>query len=235
MRILVIEDEALIAARIERMLKEILGSRLKYFAKAEDLEAGRKLLQENEIDLVLLDLNLNGENGFDVLKDFASRSFNTIIISAYRERAIEAFEYGVLDFVPKPFSRERLQLALERTHNTANATANALKFLSIRQKGQLRLIKIEDVMYFKGSDIYAEVHLSNGDMQLHDKTLEKLSQLLGSSFERIHKSFLVSSSQFDSIIYRNGNPVMRIKNGEELPIGRTRYADLKKKLLENQA
>jgi two-component system response regulator LytT len=232
MRILVIEDEMLIAARIERMVKEILGPGLKIFLRADDIETGKQLLNDNEIDLVLLDLNLNGEDGFEVLKDFTARAFNTIIISAYREKAIEAFEYGVLDFVPKPFDRDRLQLALERANNTAVPAITDLKFLSVRQKGQLRLIRMEDVIYFKGSDIYAEVYLINGESLLHDKTLEKLSQLLGNTFERIHKSYLVCCAQFETISYQSGSPMMKLKNGEELPIGRTRYAELKKKLLD---
>jgi two-component system, LytTR family, response regulator LytT len=230
MRVLIIEDEALIASRIERMVKDILGAALNLFARVEDLEASRSFLNNNEIDLVLLDLNLNGENGFAILRDFSSRAFHTIIISAYKDKALEAFEYGVLDFVAKPFDRARLELALGRAMGTTLGKAD-LKLLHIRQKGQIRLVSIDEVLYFKGADIYSEVYLINGEILLHDKSLEKLSQLLTDSFQRIHKSYLVAIKLLDRIILRSGGSIMiRLKNGTELPVGRTRYAALKKKL-----
>ena len=73
-------------------------------------------IENNSLDLVLLDLNLNGDNGFDLLTTAVSESFHTIVISAYKDQAITAFEYGILDFVPKPFNRDRLEQAFDRDH-----------------------------------------------------------------------------------------------------------------------
>lgn len=230
MRILVVEDEKLIATRIERMVRDIVGPALHLLVLVEELEAAKSYLMDNDVDVVLLDLNLNGEDGFAILKDFSARSFHTIIISAYKEKALEAFEYGVLDFVAKPFDYNRLALALGRAMGSEPVKTN-LKLVHVKQKGKIRLINIEEVYYFKGADIYTELYLHNGEILLHDKSLEKLSQLLTDTFERIHKSYLVALSQLDSIVFKTGGSAMvKLKNGTELPIGRTRYAALKERL-----
>ncbi|MFI5452234.1 LytR/AlgR family response regulator transcription factor [Pedobacter sp. UC225_61] len=229
MRILIIEDEVLIASRIQRMVKEIWASKVQSIVILEGIEEARSYLEKNEIDLLLLDLNLNGQNGFSMLEHFTAQAFHTIIISAHTEKAVEAFEYGVVDFVPKPFDRDRLSLALDRADGRP---AHGITVLAVRQKGVLRLVKSAEVRYFKGSDIYAEIHLKNGETLLYDKTLERLSYLLGDCFERIHKSFLVATSELDTLILKGGaSPMARLKNGELLPVGRTHYRELKKKIL----
>ena len=112
MNILIVEDESRIAKRIERMTRDIFGDTLQSLKHINTLHEALPFIENNSLDLVLLDLNLNGDNGFDLLTTAVSKSFHTIVISAYRDQAITAFEYGVLDFVPKPFNRERLGTSL---------------------------------------------------------------------------------------------------------------------------
>ena len=107
MRILIIEDEASVADRIERLTRQVLGTNIQRLAKRQTLSAGLHYLQNHPIDLLLLDLNLNGLNGFSILQELLSHSFQTIIVSANTDQALKAFEYGVLDFIPKPFTIER--------------------------------------------------------------------------------------------------------------------------------
>lgn len=88
-----VEDEPLIARRLERVLRE---------------EAAEGALSRGGVDIVFLDLNLNGRAGFDLVGDAAAGAFHTVVASALTERALEAFEVGVLDFMGKPFGAERV-------------------------------------------------------------------------------------------------------------------------------
>ena len=97
MKILIIEDEARIAKRVERMTKEFFLNTLQELTCVHSLTEGIEHIQNNQLDLLLLDLNLNGENGFDVLKNSVSEPFHTIIVSANKHQALTAFEYGVLE------------------------------------------------------------------------------------------------------------------------------------------
>lgn len=232
MKILIVEDEARIAKRIERMTHDIFGSSIRSLTHLNTLQEALEFIENNELDLVLLDLNLNGENGFDLLSKAVAESFHTIVISAYKDQAINAFEYGVLDFVPKPFNQGRLEQAFNRAITKGKTENEQIKVLAIKKRGLIQLIPIENVLYIKGAGVYSELFLADGSKELHDKSLEKLEQLLAPSFERIHKSYLVKMSEIKEIIVKSGSKYMaELKAGELIPIGRTRYKELKGKWL----
>ncbi|WP_117884169.1 LytR/AlgR family response regulator transcription factor [Aureibaculum luteum] len=232
MNILIVEDESRIAKRIERMTRDIFGNALKSLKHINTLQEALRYIENNALDIVLLDLNLNGDNGFDMLTTVVSESFHTIVISANKNQAITAFEYGVLDFVPKPFNRDRLQQAFNRAIKKEKTENNKIKLLAIKKRGRILLIPIEDVLYIKGAGVYTELFLANGKKELHDKSLEKLEQLLSHTFDRIHKSYLVKISEVKGIIIKPGSKYMaELKNATLIPIGRTKYKDIKAKWL----
>ncbi len=230
MHILIIEDETRIAKRIERMVKNFFSSSLDSLTRVDELNAALDFIENNHIDIVLLDLNLNGENGFDILAKAVSESFHTIIISAHKDRAISAFEYGVLDFVPKPFNQQRLEQAFNRVLLHEKTENRNIKFLGVKKKSGIQLIPVEELIYAKGAGSYTELFLKNGKKELHDKSLDKLAQLLPDTFERIHKSYLVKMTEVKEIVVESGSKYSAIlKNDKNLPIGRTKYKDIKAK------
>lgn len=213
------------------MTRQFFGDTLEQLIHSDSLPEGQACMDKQVFDLVLLDLNLNGSDGFEVLKRTASESFHTIIISAYKEKALVAFEYGVLDFVPKPFDQERLNQAFLRISVKERETSRGVKFLAVKKRGNISLVALNEVLYVKGAGIYSELHLKNGRTELHDKSLEKLAQLLPGQFKRIHKSYLVEVNEARKILVKPGGRYsFLLKKEEVLPIGRTRYKELKEEL-----
>jgi two-component system response regulator LytT len=232
MKILIIEDEARIARRLERMTRAFFENNLSDIAVCDSLQKGLSYLASNQPDLLLLDLNLNGENGFDVLETFVAGSFHTIIVSANTDKAITAFSYGVLDFVPKPFDEPRLTQAFKRLSADAAKNTNEIRYLAVKKTGQIQLIPVADIEFIKGAGIYTELHLPGGKTALHDKSLETLEQLLPLRFYRIHKSYIVPLQMAERIIIEPGGKYqLLLKNGEVLPVGRSRYKELKEKVI----
>lgn len=230
MRLLIIEDESRIAKRLERMAHNFFEDAT--IVLCDSLQKGIAYIENHEIDLLLLDLNLNGENGFELLESVVAKSFHTIIISAYADKAITAFEYGVLDFVPKPFNEDRLTQAFKRLTTNNKIPEQDLKFLAVKKSGTIKLIDIHHLHFIKGAGIYSELHLKNGTQELHDKSLESLAQVLPKSFERIHKSYLVSLELMEKIIIEPGSKYnLLLKTGIVLPIGRSKYKALKAKVI----
>lgn len=220
MRLVIVEDEARIARRIERMARTFFGPELEQLTSYESVTQGLHALETTPPDLLLLDPNLNGNHGFGLLESVSAAAFHTIIISAHADKASTAFAHGVLDFVPKPFAEERLHQAFARVTAT------------VKKQGNIVLLDIQDLLYIKGAGLYTGFYLRNGKKELHDKSLEKLEQLLPGSFERIHKSYLVPLPQAEKIIVQEGSSYqLLLKNGELLPIGRSRYKALRSKLL----
>lgn len=232
MNILIIEDEARIARRLERMTAEFFADKPTSIFVCDSLQKGVDKIGNQPPDLLLLDLNLNGDNGFEVLEHMVAASFHTVIVSANTDKAITAFAYGVLDFVPKPFDQERLFMALTRFISPVPKQDEGIKYLAVRRAGQVRLVSIAEVIYIKGAGIYTELHLKNGQKELHDKSLEHLQQLLPHRFERIHRSYLVNFEQVEKIFINPGTRYSAfLKTDEILPVGRSRYKELKNKII----
>lgn len=230
--ILIVEDEATIAERIRRLGIAILGRASFAFYIKENIHDAFAFIQNNNIDLLLLDLNLNGEDGFEILKKAVAYDFHTIIISAYDDQAIRAYEFGVLDFVSKPFGKDRLQLAFNRWLDQHSKARHFIKYISITSKGINRMIPLEDVLYIKGAGAYSELFLKNNTKVLHSKSLEKLQQLLPSTYERIHKSYIVDFQYIQRIIiYPGGRYEAELFNDVVLPVSRSRYKGLKKRMV----
>ncbi|HVU22586.1 MAG TPA: LytTR family DNA-binding domain-containing protein [Opitutus sp.] len=230
MRVMIVEDEPLLARRLERFCQELLGERLESVRTAGFFAEASARLDESPIDLLLLDLNLHGRDGMELLGRSVAESFHTIIVSANTEQALRAFEFGVIDFVPKPFSKERLAQALARVTDRDGRAAGAARFLAVKKYGKVELVEVDRVLYVEGAGAYAELVLEDGRRELHDKTLEKLHALLPAGFERIHKSFVVRWSAVKALHAREGSHYeAELRNGLRLPIGRARYKELREK------
>ncbi|HMQ60999.1 MAG TPA: LytTR family DNA-binding domain-containing protein [Flavilitoribacter sp.] len=230
MKLLIVEDEPIIARRIRRLSGLILGDRLEQITVFNSLEGGLSYLEKHEIDLLLLDLNLNGASGFDLLETMVAKPFHTIIISAYTDKAIRAFEYGVLDFVPKPFNQERLAQAFGRLQPGGRPFKGQARYLAVQKRGRHVLFEILDLAFIKGAGVYAELHFQNGSIEIHNKSLDALSRLLPDHFDRIHKSYIVNSTLVRELMAASGGKYTAVlKNGTELPISRQLYKELREK------
>ncbi|TNE29001.1 MAG: response regulator transcription factor [Alphaproteobacteria bacterium] len=228
-RILSLEDEPVIADRIRRLCAEFLGDRIKIHSNCDTVNEALRQAATGSYDLFLLDLNLHGEDGFELLRRSTSYSAQVIVISAYKDRALEAFDFGVTDFVAKPFAAERLKLALDRFDGKARRD-RAPSFLTFRSPGQTQVVDLGSVVFIAGADQYSEVHLADGNQKLHDKSLGQFERLLPDNYLRIHKSYIVRLDLIDCLEINEGSRYFVVlKTGQKLPVGRTRYSILREK------
>jgi len=231
MRVLIVEDERPTAEDIRDLVRADLGPRLSSIHILTTLHDALDYLSNHAIDVLLLDLNLNERDGFDILKQAVARSFHTIIISAYADRAVEAFEYGVLDFVLKPYNPQRLAAAFARLRSGSDLDTRALKYLSVRTFGNIEVIPLSDVIYFKGANVYSELHLRGGGVKVYDKSLKNLIKLLPRSYVRIHKSYIADIRGIRKIASHGGGRYeIELENGATLPLSRSRAQETKKRI-----
>lgn len=225
MNILIVEDENTVAARLKRLTEQIVGTDLNKVTLFHTLDDADDFLSTHTIDLLFLDLNLAGKDGFDLLNSAVAGSFHTIVVSAYAERAIEAFEFGVLDFVSKPFTKDRLEKALNRFKGSARQKGT--KYLAIKRRGIVECLSLDDVCYFQGSNIYSDVYMINGEQLLHDKPLNRLEQVLPEHFFRVHKSFIINENFITAFRQTGNNAEFEMKTGALIPISRSKIAQCK--------
>ncbi|MEM1356712.1 MAG: LytTR family DNA-binding domain-containing protein [Bacteroidota bacterium] len=237
MHLLITEDEASVARRLERLLKKMLGDQIASLQVAPSVSAARHYLQHQPVDLLFLDLNLNGEDGFTVLRQLLAEAGDVIVVSAYGNRALEAFEYGVLDFVPKPFSEARLRQALDRFQGSGQDVEHSLQKIPIRKQGRIVLVHVTDILFIQGADVYTTLYLrprpkNNKELatELSEKTLESLERLLPPNFARVHKSYIVDMNACREILIEGGGRYqLLLEDGRTIPLGRTRYRTIKER------
>lgn len=232
MRILIVEDEKVAARGLQRMVQDILGKEIGWIGWEASLDASRFALSEQPVDVLFLDLNLNGENGFELLQGAVAASFHTIVVSANEDQAIHAFEYGVLDFVPKPVSRERLEKAINRIKD-ADYSSKRAKYLPIRKPKGVSLIQLDDVSYFRGDGNYIEIRLKKGGLEYHRQTLDSLAKVLPPQFSRIHRSHIVDKRDVKCVISLGGGRYdVEMGDGVKLPLSRAYYKNFKNVIYE---
>jgi len=223
--VVIVEDEELIAQRLIRLVG-LAHTEAKVVGVANSVSDAMRLLARHTHSVVLLDLNLGGEDGFSLLRTAAAEGWRTIVVSAHVERAIEAFELGVVDFVPKPFTVERLQTAFQRARDrTPNSR---LRYLSAYFGTGTVLISLEDIVAIHGADDYSEVQTRDARRLLHKKTLQQLSEELPPPFVRIHRSHIVNL-RFVQQLRRTATAgyELSLTTGEPLPVGRQFLADVR--------
>ncbi|KAB1159380.1 response regulator [Tenacibaculum aiptasiae] len=222
MKVLIVEDITLVAYYIVDLTKKHLPN--SKITVSHSLKDAQYYIKEEIYDLLLLDLNLNGKSGFTLLKSVMAESFQTIIITANRENAVTAFDYGVLDFISKPIIETRFKAAIDRFLNNSSSYRENLKYLSIKVKNIIKLIDIENIEFIKACGNYSEISTNDNNKHLHDKNLEKLTKILPDSFIRIHRSYVVKKSKIKNIIKHGGGKYsIELNTGNTVALSRTIY------------
>jgi DNA-binding LytR/AlgR family response regulator len=216
MRIAIVEDEAVVARRLLRMVREILPAAT--LEVATTLSAARALLATRRPDVLLLDLNLCGRDGFALLTD-EEPPIPTVIVSAHADQALRAFDHGVVDFVAKPWTADRLRKALARA--TAGLAAEPVQSLAVRRGRQVRPVPVARLAFVRAAGDYAELHLADGTVHLHGASLSALEQTLPARFLRIHRSHLVDVERVRALRGQGGGGLaLEMEGGQRLPVGR---------------
>jgi DNA-binding LytR/AlgR family response regulator len=231
MKLLIVEDEPLLRQRLSRLCQEIVGPTFSAVAVGS-LAQAREALQDRAFDGLLLDLNVVGHDGFGLLLEAAAGAMHVIVVSGHGERALEAFELGVLDFVPKPFSRERLALALQRLEGLQVTGGRTLRHLAVWRARGVALVDIEQVACIAAIPEGSELHLQGGATELHAKPLDRLLPLLPAGFVRCHRTWIVNLAAVRLLHSSRGSRSwLELQDGREVPVGRSRLAALRERLL----
>jgi DNA-binding LytR/AlgR family response regulator len=219
MHVVILEDEAMVARRLARLTRDILGDALDSLHCVADLATAALHLQHHRDALLFLDLNLAGQDGFEVLRRALAEPFQTVIVSANTDRAIEAFELGVVDFVAKPFSVERLTKAIDRVRQ--GSRQEQARYLAVSLAGKVEMIPVASVVAIHGDDDYSNIEGIDGRRHLHKKTLTALECVLPPEFRRVHRSHIVNLQHVDRLLTLEGGArVIQLKNGTRVPVSR---------------
>ena len=218
---IIIDDEPLAQNVIKQYAKKLPD--LKIVESCDDAICAHKVLQEQDVDLLFLDINMPKLSGISFLKNLKNPPL-VIFTTAYSEYALEAYELNAIDYLKKPFSFERFCKAYYRAEEllqlkqkaatTSSASQVAEDFLFIKSNKKSVKVKYSSILYIEGLGDYIKIHLE-GDKLVTNLSMKKILTLLPTrQFYRIHKSYIISMDKIENL---EGNMVSI--NGNKLPIG----------------
>lgn len=232
MRIVIAEDDKLTARTFQHYCKEAFDPEPVAVKTFDALVPALYYIRENPIDLLILDINLRGESGFEILDFPEKEAFYTIVTSSDASNAVRSFDYGVLDFVAKPFTRDRFLAAIRRMQAALAARGPHKNSISIKKDGMLELVRYRDILYLQSEGNFTDIFCKNGRSERIRRTMDSLEADLSSDFFRSHRSCIVNLAEIRRI-ERGRNNTYRVIVGEhEVPLSRSRYAVLKQILVE---
>ncbi len=209
MRVLVVDDEAPARDRLHQLLDDLEG--FDYAGEAANGEQAIEFVAEHRPDIVLLDIRMPGIDGLETAHQMNALDEPPAVVftTAYDEYAVDAFEARAVGYVLKPVRRTRLEAALENASRLAAATLSQVaedtglsdkrQHVCARAQGKLKLIPIDEVLYFQADQKYVAAH-HEGGKSLIDDSLKSLEDEFGDRFVRIHRGTLVAVSRIESVV-----------------------------------
>jgi len=242
LRTLIIDDEAPARQRLRRLLSG--NHRVELIGEAVDGIKAVEMIEGMKPDLVLLDIQMPGLNGFEVIRALTKPPL-IIFVTAYDEFAIQAFEVNALDYLLKPFTKTRLDRAVERAYQESSGIADFssrinsllrtveeqqvyLDRIAVRTKGRILVIDANDIDWIDGKKGHIYIHIK-GQAYLANYTLDELeNRLRPEIFFRAHRSAIVNLTKAKELIpWFAGSYRVRLNRGIEIDLSRERVKKLR--------
>ncbi|ROI06670.1 DNA-binding response regulator [Chryseobacterium sp. G0240] len=186
---IIVDDEPLASALLENHISKI--DHLRLAGKADNAIEAYKILQNQNINLMFLDIQMPHLNGIDFLKSLPQKP-KTIFTTAYRDFAIEGFELEAVDYILKPITFERFFRSVERL--LRYETSSEENFIMFRTNGMYRKIMLSEIIYFESQGNDIKVILNTKEYFVSKTKITDLETVLAhKGFVRIHRSFIINS------------------------------------------
>jgi len=195
-KILIVDDEELARARLQRMLGTLEYSQIQ---EASDADEAIEMFKKEHFDLVFLDINMPKITGLELgyeLK-YINPDVSIIFQTAYEEHALKAFDIGAVAYLVKPYSIEQLKQALERI-KVQKVTDEDLRLLSKLGDNYL-LLKPEEIHYVKADLSEVMIRTAKGFSYYGQKISDLYSRLEPFGFVKIHRSYLINTNEIKEI------------------------------------
>ena len=242
--VLIVDDEPPARAKLKRFLEPLEDFAV--VAEADSVAGALEALRRHAPALLYLDIQLGAQNGFAVLDgldgEFAP---HVVFTTAYAEYAVQAFEVQALDYLLKPFDRDRFLVSVARVREVLAESdrgdleermrrllaglpgrAAPLRQVAIRERGRVILLDVQDIESVSAAGNYVEVHAGGRAHLLREPLTRFAAQLDAGEFIRVHRSHLVRMAAIAELSpLFSGDYELTLKSGTRLPMSR-RYKAL---------
>nr|WP_295930612.1 LytTR family DNA-binding domain-containing protein [uncultured Dyadobacter sp.] len=228
MNCLVIDDNIIARTTLKQLVKQ--DRDLVLAGECENaMDAYRKIMDE-PVDLLLLDIEMEGMTGIELVKSLGSKNPVIIFTTSKKEYAAEAFELNVADYITKPVTAARFLQAVEKAKEIHRSKRQEVKieedaFLFIRDSSIVRRLKIDEILYAEAMGDYVKLYTAEKFYSVHSSLKEVEGKLPDSKFLRVHRSFIVQVGKIDTM--EGGTLII---NRKMVPVADTYRAALNRRL-----
>lgn len=248
MKAIIIDDEPkgrnLLREMMEREFPDI-----NIVALAANANEGIRMIRQHEPDVIFLDINMPGMNGFEMLQKLQPAKFETVFITAYDQFAIKAFRYHAFDYLLKPIDSEELSLCISRLKENKRITESDARLESLVQQihhpdlipdritvhsmNGITVIPVAGIFYIEAAGAYSIIYSKDQDKIISSVNLKEYEDLLTErGFFRAHNSFLINMAQVKKFLKEDGGSII-MSNGSRVILSKRRREEFLR-LLENK-
>lgn len=237
---LVVDDEPIARRAIVRLLDA--DTQIEVLGECGDGASAVEAIRNQSPDLVFLDIQMPAMTGLDVIAAIgAQRMPATIFVTAYEQYAVRAFEANAVDYLVKPFSRERFATTLQRAKSRLSAAGDAqarilqaleslrqrdeyLERIAVRVDEHVIFVAVDDIVWIKANRNTVQIHLADRIHELRETMAALAARLDPRRFARVHRSAIVNVRRVRTIHpWFNGHHVVTMDNGQQLRMSRYQH------------
>ena len=240
-KVIIIDDEPLARAVVKEYLQDY--DQLQLVAECNDGFEGVKAIAQYQPQLIFLDIQMPKINGFEML-ELIEQPPAIIFTTAFDAYALRAFETHAIDYLLKPFSKERFNKAVDKSLSqfgsdnqpqnikslpeNIHASPAQNERVVVKTAGKIKIISIHDIQYMEAADDYVKIYTKDGCF-LKNKTMSYFNDALDTSqFVRTHRSYMINVQEVTRIEpYEKESWLAILRSGSSVPVSKTGYAKLK--------
>lgn len=238
-------DDELDSLEVMQILLKTHCPQIELVASVTSVDQGLSVIKERVVDLVFLDIEMPGKNGFEFLDALQNQTFQVVMVTGYESYAIKAIKYAALDYLLKPLDAADLIKAVEKADRAKESATERLKHyryllaqeeeeyssLMIASESGYRNIDMRDLVYMKSeTGSYCLMYLANGTKEVVSKSLNHFEGLLPAKcFFRIHRSHLINLKKIKA--YCSRTATVTLEGDVKLLVSTRRKSDFRKKMI----
>lgn len=241
---IIIDDEPDIRD-MHRMMLEDNFPEVEIVGESGEVNQGIELIQSKQPQIVLLDIEIEGGTGFNILQQCKPYDFKVIFITAFDKYGIKAIKFSAFDYILKPVNEFEFTNAVQNAINSINTEGTTIQYQTLldsyykrtpfnrvvlRTASTMYLTNIEEIFYCQSDNSYTTFYIKDKQPVTVSRNIKEYSEMFEEyNFVRPHQSYLVNLQWIDKVDKTDGGFIV-MQNGKEIPIATRRMQGLMQKL-----
>ena len=229
---IIVEDEMLSSDLLKGLILEYSPD-VDVIDVVRDIPEAINSISRVKPDIVFLDIELNGKNGFEIIDHFPSFDFKIIVTSGHEHYAFQAFQHRVTDFLLKPYSIDQLIKSIDKVRSLIPFDLNNTSYfggLAIPGLNGVELLHFDEIVRVEADGMYCHIILNNEQTRMVSKPMGAIEKHLSETiFMRVHHSHLINMQYLVRIV-KGENGVLHMKDGSVIPMSKRRKKDVLQRL-----